>query len=273
MRRRNILVLGLTLLVTCSPPLSWGQAGRTPPAHGRMPSPFYPEEAGAANADQRWVSEKWIGDERPYMAIKGELDAALAGGTSATTLVTQYGDKARASMMDQKAQFAWAYATQLQAESGRGIVQPTALYGLRRATEADCYPVARLRFLLTQELESNNDHLYLATVGHRLLKRDPNDRMVRRALIQALSSRPAGLPEALKLAQEDVALAPTKPGRHVTLAGVYETLYAYSRGRNATYRQRTIQEYQAYLKYAKPDDSFRPQAVRLVKVMKTEPPW
>ena len=59
----------------------------------------------------------------------------------------------------------------------------------------------------------------------------------------------------------------------MTLAGVYETLYAYSRGRNATYRRRTIEEYKAYLKYAKPDDRLRPRIVQLVKVMQTEKPW
>ena len=268
-----ILLLGPVLLGLCLSSSLRGQAGRIHPAHGQMPSPYYPEEAGTANADQRWVSEKWTGDERPYTAIKGELDAALAGGADIITLVAQYGDKAQAGMMDPKAQFAWAYATQLQEESGRGTVQVRALYSLRRATEADCYPVARLRFLLTQELESNNDHLYLAAVAHRLLKRDPSDRRVRRALIRALCTRPAGMPEALRLAQGDVERAPEGPGGHVTLAGVYETLYAYSRGRNATYRRRTIEEYKAYLKYAKPDDSFRPQAARLVKVMQTEKPW
>ena len=66
--------------------------------------------------------------------------------------------------------------------------------------------------------------------------------------------------------------APKGPGGHVTLAGVYESLYAYSRGRSATYRRRTIEEYEAFLKYAKPDGSFRPQAARLVKVMQTEKP-
>ena len=50
-------------------------------------------------------------------------------------------------------------------------------------------------------------------------------------------------------------------------------MYGFSRGHNATYRRRTIEEYEAYLKYAKPDDSFRPQAARLVKVMQTEKPW
>ena len=67
--------------------------------------------------------------------------------------------------------------------------------------------------------------------------------------------------------------APEGPGGHVTLAGVYETLYGFSRGHNATYRRRTIEEFEAFLKYAKPDDSFRPQATRLVKVMQTEKPW
>ena len=85
-------------------------------------------------------------------------------------------------------------------QTGQGIAQSPPLYGLRRLGAPDCYPVARLSFLLTQEMEPNGDHLYLATVAHRLLKRDPNDRMVRRALIRALCSRPSGLPEALRLA-------------------------------------------------------------------------
>ena len=67
--------------------------------------------------------------------------------------------------------------------------------------------------------------------------------------------------------------APEGPGGHVTLAGVYESLYAYSRGRNATDRRRTIEEFEAFLKYAKPDDRLRPRIVQLVKVMQTEKLW
>lgn len=272
----SILLLGPILLGLClSAPLP---AQTTYPVGSPGPHPSGrtspgPMEVSGGNAYQNWVNAKWTGDERPCLKIKADLDAALAHGTTALALVARYEGPARASLLDAKAQYAWAYATQLQVQTGQGIAQPPPLEGLRLLGAPDCYPVARVRFLLTQEMEPNDDHLYLRPVAERLLKRDPNDRMVRRALIQALSSRRAGLPEALKLAQEDVALAPTKAGRHMTLAWVYETLYGFSHGHNATYRRRTVEEFEGFLKYAKPDDRSRPRVVQLVQVMKTEKPW
>ena len=176
------------------------------------------------------------------------------------------------STLDPAGWFGCAYATQLVLETQGQRAQIIPLYNLRRLP-ADCYPVARLRFLLTQEMESNNDHLYLVPLAKRLLKRDPNDYHVRHALIRALCSRPAGTAQALRLAEDDVERAPMNPERHRTLAGVYEDMYGDSRGHNSTYRQKTIQEYQAFLKYAKPDDYFRPRAVQLVQFMKVEKPW
>ena len=265
------VLLGLYL----APPLS-GQA--TYPAGSRGPHPSGhanpgPPEASGGNAYQNWVSAKWTGDERPYLKIKADLDAALAHGTPAPALVARCEGPARANLLDAKAQFAWAYATQLQVQTGQGIAQPPPLYGLRRLGAPDCYPVARLRFLLTQEMEPNDNHLYLRPVAERLLKRDPNDRLVRRALIRALCSRPAGLPEALKLAQEDVERTPTKPGVHAALAAVYNDMDDFSHGHNAVFRQKSIQEYEAFLKYAKPDDSYRPSAIQMLQALKTEKPW
>ncbi len=271
MKQRNNLVLGLILLGLCLAPSLWAQtAYRLGSPRPRQTGPL---EASGGEAYQSWVNAKWTGDERPYLKVKAALDAALARGTKAPTLVAQYEGPARANELDPKAQYAWAYATQLEVETRQGIPQNPALYGLRRLGAPDCYPVARLRFLLTQELEPNDDHLYLRPVAERLMKHDPSDIQVRRTWIFALCSRPVGMGQALRLAQEDVARIPTGPGAHVTLAGVYDLMFINSHARDTAYQRRAIQEYEAFLKYAKPDDDYRPQAVRRIQGLKTEKPW
>ena len=271
MKQRNSLMLGSLLLGLCLTPSLWGQAAHRLDTQG--PRPLSLTEPGSGNAYRSWVNAKWTGDERPYLKIKATLDAALAHGTKAPALVAQYIGPAQVSVLDPKAQFAWAYATQLEVETRQGIPQNPALYGLRRLGAPNCYPVARLRFLLTQELEPNDGHLYLTPVAQRLLKRNPSDIRVRRNWIFALCSRPAGLPKALRLAQDDVARTPMKPGVHAALAGVYDSMDIFSHGHNATYRQKSIQEYEMFLKYAKPDDYYRPSAIQMVRALKTEKPW
>jgi len=277
MWQKHNLVLGSLLLGLCLVSAVWAQV-----IHGSggaihmpgVPEPraTYGREPSIGYADQSWVNQKWTGDERPYLRIKADIDAAVTHGTSPATLADRYPHPMQPNTLDPKGWFACAYATQLVLETQHSGAQIIPLYNLRRI-QADCYLVARLRFLLTQEMEPNNDHLYLVPLARRFLKRDPNDYPVRHAMIRALCSRPAGLVEAVRLAQDDVDRAPMNPERHRTLAGVYEDMYIHNRGHDATFRQMTIREYEAFLKYAKPDDEFRPRAVQLIHFVKTDPPW
>ena len=277
MERGFVLLLGPVLLGLFFVPAVWAQGVHRPGGSRQAagvpgPRPVYAPEPGFGGPDQNWVNQRWTGEERPYLKIKADIDTAVAHGTTPSILADRYPHPMQPNTLDPAGWFGCAYATQLVLETQHRGGQIIPLYNLRRIP-ADCYPVARLRFLLTQELEPNNDHLYLVPLAKRLLKRDPNDYPVRRALIHALCSRPSGLPEALRLAEDDVERAPMNPERHRTLAGVYEDMYIHTRGHNAAFRQKTVKEYEAFLKYAKPNDYFRPRAVQLIHFVRTDAPW
>ena len=89
----------------------------------------------------------------------------------------------------------------------------------------------------------------------------------------ALCSSPASLPKALQLAQAWTAQKPDAAGPHAVLAYVYQTLFDYSRGRDREDATAAVAEYQKYLRYAPPTDTFRKHATLMVRVLPTETAW
>ncbi len=123
----------------------------------------------------------------------------------------------------------------------------------------------RYRFCLTDETDLVLPVQNAELIGGRLLASDPKDNWVRLSLINMLCAAPGGAKRALPHALNWVQIEPNNPKAHSSLAQVYFDQWEESGRRNKTLGNRSIAEYQAYLRLAPATDSFRRHAQSFIR--------
>lgn len=136
-----------------------------------------------------------------------------------------------------------------------------AFNAMQQIKPSQSYHFTRLRFLLTAR---RGRYQELRAVGVRLAQRTPKDYDVRYLLVNLL--RPEMSPQdktlAFQLVEEMEKIQPNRPSLQSIQGGVYYRLWLKNRDKNN--RQLSLTKYKRFLQLAPPDDSFRPQAQRII---------
>lgn len=215
---------------------------------------------------QSWMTQQWTADDTPYQQIQQEIEARLASDAPTNVIFQEYKQKMQPG--DIRSLYAMGYAGLVT-----GLATADTLQEISHNDPQNIYLYTRLHFLLTRTVLANADLRYLQPVGNRLLKRSPQDEMVHKNLVYALSSSKAGVPQALVIAESWVAAQPKSAAAHAVLASVYDTLFSYSRATNQNYCYKAVAEYKKYLQIAPANDHFRRQATFLINLLPQEKPW
>jgi hypothetical protein len=183
--------------------------------------------------DLAWVSEPWIGSDRPFLQAKQEIKKLELQKKLNASVINSLRTAAEKAPKNPKAQFKWGYAM-LRAPYIGIDLGPDRYYTYQPIASALGTPsnphsrqYDRLRFLLTTLYYP---YTKLKIVGERLLRSDPKDGPVKTYLIDYLSvSRKASdRKRAVKLAQELVNTYPKSTEAQLTLAMVYRNaLFSY----------------------------------------------
>ena len=217
-----------------------------------------------------WTTEKWTGDDRPYQAIRADIDSLAAAHKITAALLEQYKQKAAPQYANPQAVFRWAYAGYQMQKAHPLIYTPYSVGGdyFYLVPSPHTYNYARLRFLSSAADPGGPE---LAALGKRLLQRDPNDRDVRYCLVRCY--RP-GLSEkekqeALTMAQDYMRRYPGTPAAYSTLADVYFSAWLVKR--NPADGQKAVAAFQEYLRLGPPTAEWRAQIQNTIRVIQENP--
>lgn len=215
-----------------------------------------------------WTTEPWMSDDRPYQAIRADIDSLVAKNKLTSALLEQYRREAAPKYTDPQALFRYAYAGYQMQRTHPVIYSP--YYGdiFYHAPSPHTYNYTRLRFLSSARF---HEEPQLVALGKRLLQRNPNDREVRYWLVQCY--RP-GLSEdekkeALAQAQDYLHRYPGTPAAYSALASVYFSAWMIKRNRDDG--QKAIAAFQEYLRLGAPSPEWRAQIQGTIHLIEETP--
>ena len=218
--------------------------------------------------DLSWTTERWQRKD-VYESLRSQLNTEISRSKSYNSLVQKYRFRSEQRRQDPNAFFKFAYAnfryaqqTQKKDERQfRNILQRFSQYPPQGS-----YEFTRLRFIY-EALNFATPKLRI--VGIRLLDRNTRDLDVNYHIINTLNiARADDHQLALTCAKRLVKLAPHKANSHATLGWVY--FRAWSISKNQQEARLSLNAYNRYLQLAKPQEPFRPQAQRIVAMLKRE---
>ena len=204
-----------------------------------------------------WTKEAWTGSDAPFLQLRESIDKKIGAASKAQlpALVARYRKQAEAQPNDAEAQFAWGYAA-YQAY-GAGYEIPETYRGMRpislalyRAPSPHSYQYARLLFLTTM-LWKVEDYKLRELAG-RLLKRNPNDYVVKYAADGTLKTRlsAADRQVALSYAKDLVQLKPQYAKSYAALGSAYMSVCLYDDDRSAC--DQSLEAYDKFYRMAPP---------------------
>ena len=229
-----------------------------------------------------WTTQEWTGNDKPYQRIRAEIDQSLAIGKDSQKLIEQQKEIAQKYPNNPQAQFAWGYATYTSLPQWTSSYEEWAHNPITDAIASlpatNCYNYARLRFLLPLDYFNTNEAQIVANahlvdaLGQRLLQHNPNDLDVKYKLIDVdvsiLGRSPTDLAvknRALLYSQEMIQAKPQLSRYRTLPASIYVTCWAHTN--NPADARAGIASYEDYLRIAPPDEEFRPDAQRLIKML------
>lgn len=229
--------------------------------------PFVPRPAENLTSAVPLVAGQWTASDRPYKDVEAQMAQEFKEGRSPQSILEHYHQLAKANPKDPVAQFAWVCAGRGAAwvSSSDGAMPRYLLDTLSKADPGNVREYTRYRFCLTDETDLILPAQNAELIGSRLLASNPKDNWVRLSLINMLCAAPGGAKKALPHALNWVQVDPNYPKAHSSLAQVYFNQWEESGRRNKALGNRAIAEYQAYLRLAPPNDSFRPRAQSFIR--------
>lgn len=239
------LIIGSTL-ICCLLLNVLGSPKAVHSAQTRMPQPIRPEVLS-----WDWATEQWTGNEKPFIKMKREIDEAVSKKGLTRTTLEQYRKEAQEKPRDPAAQFRWGYALLQAPKAGMDFgsrywrAYTPVISALAKAPSPRSYEYAKLRFLL---MTLEYQHAPLKNIGERLLRRDPQDVMVKSYLVRYLASSdsPPERKRALTYAQGIVKTNPKWLGGYSALGFVYmQNLFLYG---DLSSADKAVNAYQQYLK-------------------------
>jgi hypothetical protein len=185
-----------------------------------------------------WVKEPWMGNDKPFVALRQRLDAEAKQRKGKTNLLTvwvnSYAEQARRKPKDAKAQFAWGYSATTAQRNGwklqNGYGLPRVIsQALAQPASPKSYQYDRLRFVMAmrwQQMQGVGD------LALRLLKRNPDDYEVQYFSIAALfGGTPVQRQAALRIARQIEQKKPNTTIAYAALANAYWGLFMLNKRR------------------------------------------
>lgn len=244
---KNSVVLTLLVFLSAMPHGSFGQTGLT-----------------AAPVIQ---NRAWTASDKPYEEARERIKKEYAQGRSLEAIAQEHRAIALSKPKDPVAQFAWVCAGRGAAwvSSSEGAMPRYLLDILTKADPGNVREYTRYRFCLTDETDLVLPIQNAEQIGNRLIASDPKDNWVRLSLINMLCAAPGGTKKALPHALNWVQVDPNNPKAHSSLAQVYFNQWEESGRRNKALGDKAVAEYQAYLRLAPANDSFRRRAQSFIR--------
>ncbi|PQV63315.1 hypothetical protein B1R32_11342 [Abditibacterium utsteinense] len=227
-----------------------------------------PLELEFETSQNSWLQEKWSGDERPYRKIRDDIDKAFVQNKVTQAMLSRYTLRAKKTPSEPLERFGQIYSLYRGAAdhypgAEKEIYQLEGAF--RNIPLAHKYEFTRVHFLVSAFCLS---HTRLEPLGTQFIKRDPKDYSVKREMIDILDTiDPKQRKRALVYAQDLRKLRPQSALPYASLASVHFGNWSITR--STAEKQLAIKNYQQFLKLASPQDTFRPQAKRLIKVLLT----
>lgn len=215
-----------------------------------------------------WETAKWTGADQNLKKIRVEIQTSLKAKPQNQwpSFVSLWAAKSKKTPQDASAFFGWATATFFYS-SRTGKREHRVLGNLQKRfdqfSQLDSYEFTRIRYLISAlDFPSRQ----LLPVGRRLYQRNRKDYDVAYFLADMLNLRDAEeRNEAVGVARQLVILAPTRPSAQASSGWIYFRSWLATRQEED--KSKAIQSYNRYLQLAAKNDSFRPQAQRLIAMM------
>ena len=223
----------------------------------------------------RWINEAWTGDDKPYQAMRNQIDAVLAKSPHlGPALLAKYFADHKAHPASPTALFRWAF-TSLKLAPESVVLGDDGLDSVRDAysklPSPRTYNYVRLGYLLYQHAFPISGFI---KIGERLLKQQPNDFPVQYYYIISLmgSSYLSDINKALLKTQQLIRQQPDKASLYALEGAVYHRLWGcdviLDRPKK-TNADLCIAAYQKYLDRAPASDPFRKNAEDMIDLVKT----
>ena len=233
------------------------------------------QRAYTSNAKQyktfmSFLNEPWTGNDKPFIAIRREVDALLAS----KKLTPAYLSRVRARALSKGATardiFRWGYALFQSRYSTFNFGLAASPYEVRMALaqvpSPRSYQYARLRFLIEGRANPNPE---FAGLGRRLLRRNPNDYYVKFYAVWLLTTGTSmERAEALKYANELTKQYPTRAGSHNAMARVYYDRWRLSR--QVSDANKSIAAYRRCLQYMARSDNSRDDIEYMIQLIEKQ---
>ena len=227
------------------------------------------------SAQWAWAQAPWDANDKPFVAIRKRIDAAVAKGQKPEVLARRFKAQAQVSApgapqfkifkRDAKAQFAFGYSSYLasQALIYNSERSQMALSNVPEALERPAFPrsyqYARLMFLVMSKHPSDER---LRWAGERLVQRNPKDYAAKRGLARTLLYttllRKQEKMQALSLINSVLKANPKDAATQSTKGFFYYMTSKQSK--DPAEVQKAIDGYRAYLALAPKNADFRPKA-------------
>ncbi len=205
-----------------------------------------------------WANQPWTGDNRPYHAIRIQVDHLAEQGKLTPSMLQANFKAWQQTPRDPLKLFQWAYADSMAVRYLPNLPpRPQPGDGAFEACpDPHTYDYERVRFLLNWETHENA----LLPLAKRLLQHDPKDYPVQYALAGRYGGRdtPAEKAASLARAQRLLAQYPHKPEIYSLIAGIYCDHWIFQKNKEDA--RKAIFYYQKYLQIASVDNPWRKQA-------------
>jgi hypothetical protein len=222
----------------------------------------------------KWTKEAWTGDDKPFIAIRNDIDTAVVHAPTGklSALVHKYEAVALKKPADAKAQFAWGYAAVRARKAGYDFsdrqwgVPLNISFNLAEVPSPRSYQYNRLRFLVALWWR---EFPQLKGLGFRLLRRNAQDYDVKYYLTRILSSgNDSEQQKAIGYAQDLVRMQPKRPSAYEALGSA--CWLAFRGTDNRAIADKSIAAYRKYLQLIPANDKSRPQVESLIKVIQEQ---
>ena len=212
-----------------------------------------------ATATASWMTEKWTGDDAPYIAARENIERDFSRGG---ITVAYLRDLEQASTKNERAPlplFRWACA-RYKSQSLHPALPPMPMPAEGNFNEVPSphtYEYARVRFLSETSIHGRRE---LMAVGRRLLAHNPNDFDVEYGLTDCFGESMSAEEKQAALVYADhlIQKYPNKPSVYTVKGGVYFSYWVDHRDKQDA--REAIRWYQQYLRLAPANYEWRKQA-------------
>jgi hypothetical protein len=215
-----------------------------------------------------WMTEKWIGDDKPFAAARENIDSDFSHGRITVPYLSKLEAAWNQDERDPLKLFRWAYA-RYKAQSSHPALPPTPIPAegdFNEVPSPHTYEYTRVRFLSEISLSR---HRELMAVGKRMLAHNPNDFDVEYGLSYCFGESMSAEEKQAALAYADhlIQKYPNKPSVYTVKGGVYFSYWIDHRDKQDA--RDAIYWYQQYLRLAPANDEWRKQAESTVTLLQS----